>query len=201
MVKRYKKLSKYGFTLIELIFAIVIIGITVVSLPMMSQVISKGVDENLKQEAIFAASAELMNALGGYWDERSMEDANKSDLARVIDIDSDCNATTRLRPGHINQKYHRRCLDSPNNSGLDQTSRDDVFSLDDANGTRATYINISNDASGYEQTDLNTTIEVTRSDNNKTITATLKDHDGNIITLLRAISTNIGETNNYYRTF
>ena len=200
MVKRQKKLSKYGFTLIELIFAIVIIAITVISLPMMSQVISKGVDENLKQEAIFAASAELMNALGGYWDERSMEDATKSDLARVIDLDGDCSLTTRLRPGHIAQTYHRRCLDSNSTTGLSATGGQ-FYSLDDAAGDHTTYINIGDPVNGYKDTSLTTTISVSRADNNKTVTATVKDSSGDTITVLRAISANIGETDNYYRTF
>lgn len=45
-----------AFTLIELIFAIVIIAISVVSLPMLSQATSSGVGKNLEtQEAIFKA--------------------------------------------------------------------------------------------------------------------------------------------------
>ena len=201
MVKSQKKLSKYGFTLIELIFAIVIIAITVISLPMMSQVISKGVDENLKQEAIFAASAEIMDALAGYWDERSMEDANKSDLARVIDLDGDCSLTTRLRPGHIAQTTHRRCLDSISTTGLSATGGQ-FYSLDDAAGVHNTYVHIGDPINGYKDTSLTTTISVSPPVGNiKTVTATVRDNTGSTITVLHAQSANIGETDNYYRTF
>jgi len=98
--------------MIELIFAIVIIAITVLSLPMMTQINQRGVESNIVQEAIFAASTELMGATAGYWDENSLQDINMSHLERVINISGDCNTSTQLRPGHINQMYHRRCLDS-----------------------------------------------------------------------------------------
>jgi len=64
---------KRAFTLIELIFAIVIIAITVVSLPMMTQVISKGIEKNLLQEAIFAGAAVLNESVSAKWDENSVE--------------------------------------------------------------------------------------------------------------------------------
>ena len=48
--------KRLAFTMIELIFAIVIIAITVVSLPMMTQVTASGASDNLEaQEAIFKA--------------------------------------------------------------------------------------------------------------------------------------------------
>ncbi|WP_366755894.1 type II secretion system protein [Sulfurimonas sp.] len=52
-------IHKYAFTLIELIFAIVIIGISVMSLPMLTQVTSSAIEKNLVQEAIFASVAEI----------------------------------------------------------------------------------------------------------------------------------------------
>jgi len=54
-----------GFTLIELIFAIVIIAISVVSLPTMVQVTSSGVGKNIEtQEAIFKAIVLTKSAVG-----------------------------------------------------------------------------------------------------------------------------------------
>lgn len=60
-----------AFTLIELIFAIVIIAITVLSVPMMLQINSRGVQAGIDQEAVFAASAKLMQTLAYPWDEYS----------------------------------------------------------------------------------------------------------------------------------
>jgi len=76
--------KKSAFTFIELIFAIVIIAISVVSLPTMTSSLSRGIESNLVQEAIFAASTELNQAISSNWDERSLEDGNSS-LGRVVD--------------------------------------------------------------------------------------------------------------------
>jgi len=102
--------NKKAFTLIELIFAIVVIAIAVVSLPTMNSANSKAQEGNLVQEAIFSASAELNQAVTYRWDENSTE--NNISSSKVIWTSStDCNDTTKLRPGHIFQQYHRRCLD------------------------------------------------------------------------------------------
>ena len=53
MVRTSSTSKRFGFTMIELIFAIVIIAISVMSLPMMTQVTNKGLEESLVQEAIF----------------------------------------------------------------------------------------------------------------------------------------------------
>jgi prepilin-type N-terminal cleavage/methylation domain-containing protein len=54
---------RYGFTMIELIFAIVIIAISVMSLPMMTQVTTSSSITNLESdEAIFAAYVKALEA-------------------------------------------------------------------------------------------------------------------------------------------
>ena len=74
-----------AFTLIELIFAIVIIAISVISLPMMSQTVSEGIDANIVQEAIFASATELNEAVTAHWDENSIEASMPDSSARVIE--------------------------------------------------------------------------------------------------------------------
>jgi len=191
-----------AFTLIELIFAIVIIAISVVSLPIMTGVTQKGVEQNILQEAIFAASAQLMGITAAYWDERSMEDANLSDLSRVVDIGGDCNATTRLRPGHIAQPFHRRCLDSNTTTGLDATGGS-FYSLDDAvaaaDGTPAIFDNPNADAAGYKDT-YTSSAAISRTNDIKKITVSVEDSSGNTITKLITYSANIGEPEYYKRT-
>jgi len=116
-----------AFTMIELIFAIIVIAITVVSLPMMTQVTAKGVEANIDQEAIFATSAKMMQILSFAWDKNSI-DANVSrsrDYAKVIDITHlnnvygrknettkalDTNSTFRI--GHVREGLHRRFFDN-----------------------------------------------------------------------------------------
>ena len=211
MVRKTNHPKRFAFTMIELIFAIVIIAISVMSLPMMTQVTQKGIESNILQEAIFAASAELMGATAGYWDEVSMRDINVSHLSRVIDIgaSNDCNNTTKLKPGHINQPFHRRCLDE-NSTAITDLDKNitSIYSLDDAaHGTEDIFVDGTAtgtaDKTGYKElynSEINVSLSST--DNNiKIITATVTDSDGNPITVLKTQSANIGEIDYYKRTF
>jgi len=98
-----------AFTLIELIFAITVIAISVMSLPMMTQVTSKGIEGNIVQEVIFTTQAVLDESTTFYWDASSMEDISLDGYSRVVNT-GDCNATTNKRIGHIN----RSCILSNN---------------------------------------------------------------------------------------
>ncbi len=206
-----------AFTMIELIFAIVIIAISVLSLPMVNQVIAKNSEGSLAQEAIFAASAELNQAVTYRWDENSL-DANTS-LSRVVwSSTTDCNSTTKLRPGHILQPYHRRCSDNnfsiapPSSLGPDGGDLDD---LDDINtSARSLYINSAGTTegsiTGYKKI-YNSTFSISyasfgtitaASNNIKRINVTITDPDsGATITSLTAFSSNIGEIDYYKRSY
>ncbi len=196
---------KTAFTMIELIFAIVIIAIAVISLPTMIQVISKGMEKNLAQEAIFGASVELMQASSGYWDANSMKDINLSDYSRVVNIDGDCNATTKLRPGHINQPFHRRCIEDttitiPNNT----TGNADFNTLNDfVHTAQSLFIGDAMGTAGYKNMNYTSTLTITplATDTNiKVLTATIKEGT-NIITVLKTEAANVGEPQYYKRTF
>ena len=200
MVVKYSNHRRLAFTLIELIFAIVIIAIAVLSLPMMTQINSRTMDNNLIQEAIFAASAELMGASAGYWDTNSMEDSNLSHISRVIDINSDCDSD-RLRAGHIAQPFHRRCLDSTTGSVADSPSST-FISLDNAEHTGTfdeIFLNATPDKSGYKRT-YYSTLNVTRVDNTKFLTVTVSDSTDTLV-VLKMQSANIGEIDYYKRRF
>ena len=209
MVIRYSYHSKrYAFTMIELIFAIVIIAIAVLSLPIMSGVNQKAIEESIIQEAVFAASTELMGASAGYWDENSMEDIAVNKFSRVINIGHDCNNTTKRRLGHIAQPFHRRCLDNNNTTPYnttggsvidlnDITTSSDLFSLSTGSTGSTT------GASGYKQ-DYIPEIKVGINTSNpdvKEINATIKDSSNNVLVRLRMQSANIGEIDYYKRTF
>ena len=99
-----------AFTLIELIFAIVIISVVVLSLPVINKAIGDSVEESLVQEAIFASAAGLNEATSYRWDEHSMNDKLLNPLySRVVhtNIGGCVAGTPNRRLGHI----HRRCLD------------------------------------------------------------------------------------------
>lgn len=198
--------------MIELVFAIVVIAITVISLPTLSSTTSQGVEGNLVQEAVFAASTQLNQAVTANWDERSLEDGNIASLARVID-DGNCdnNATSfryRLKRGHIAEPYHRRCLDSNATTGLGATTSA-VNALEDYQGTQ-TLTNSGASQSGYKY-EYSTNIAVTQNGsfgplandiNIKTITARISDANTNeLLTVLVTYSCNIGEVDYYRRIY
>lgn len=202
MVVRTIYSKRSAFTLIEVIFAIVIIAIAVLSLPMMSRATQRGIESNIVQEAIFAASAELMGATSGYWDENSMQDSAFSNLSRVINIGGDCNIATQLRPGHINQIYHRRCLDN-NNTVAQNAPGGTFFDLNDAaHGEQNIFIDTTIDPTGYKKTYTSVVaVGISPTNNNvKDITVTVSDADG-IITVLKSQSANVGEIDYYKRMF
>jgi len=195
-------LQRYAFTMIELIFAIVIISIAVVSLPIMTKITEKGLEESILQEAIFAASAELISASAGYWDEHSMNDMNRSYLSRVINLAGDCNFD-KLRPGHIAQPLHRRCLDS--NSTAQDAAGGIFYDLNDAGQTdvnlTVTTSGNSAEAHGYKNT-YKSTITIAPAVNNiKIITSIIKNYDNEPIVKLQMQSANIGEIDYYKRRF
>ena len=203
---------RLAFTLIELIFAIVIIGITVISLPMMTQVTAKGIDENVVQEAIFAAATELNEATTHHWDENSFDDNASNVYSRVITTAlggaKGCNTITRLRPGHINQELHRRCTEK--NTTVSGTKTDDnVSAFEDVKhiGPNDPLFNNSvPDAAGYKR-DYTSVLKVDNAlfgnltDNSdiKKLEVIVSDPDG-VVTKLSAYSANIGEIDYYKRT-
>lgn len=203
---------RFAFTLIELIFAIVIIGISVISLPMMTQTVAKGVDANIIQEGIFGAATQLNEAVTAHWDENSIEPEMPDSSARVIDVDSWCNNNSndsdfRQMPGHINQPLHRRCLDLSSVTPDDGSNATNIsIDLNDMSGSQDIFQG-AKDESSYKNLTYKAVLSVTRpanfngSNNNiKLITSTVAK-DGKTIALLRTYSANIGEIDYYKRNY
>ncbi len=205
--------GKSAFTLIELIFAIVVISISVVSLPVMSQVVSKGIDTNLVQEAIFATSAKLNDAVTYSWDENSIDPALPEASSRTINTGAtDCNTTDGQRPGYILQPLHRMCLSdltirptAPLNLGKDAGDLDDLDDLIE------TDVNLFSDVASKDAYKKSYTSTITveyasfgtvteASQNVKKITTIISDSD-DVITRLSTFSSNIGEIDYFRRTF
>ena len=202
---------KHAFTLIELIFAIVLIAISVLSLPVMNQVIAKNNDKGLVQEAVFAAATELNEATTALWDENSL-DASAT-YARVIDTGGcDNNSSSfrfRLLPGHITQPLHRRCVDS-NATTISNASVDaNIDALDDKeHAEKDIFINATVSAQGYKDT-YKSILSVTpnasfggaANKNIKKIEVTIKKNDGTVISKLITYSANIGEVDYYKKAY
>jgi hypothetical protein len=135
-----------------------------------------------------------------------MEDINVSYISRVVDIDGDCNATTRLRPGHIAQPLHRRCVYDTNTTGLGTKITNDIYTLDEAvddyTTDTAVLDNAGGSATGYKDAYIVVMQIDSGADNIKEITARVMnaDEDRNI-TILRMQSANVGEIDYYKRRF
>ena len=203
---------KSAFTLIELLFAIIIIGISVISLPMMNLVIEKGISANIVQEAVFAAATELNEVTTAHWDEHSFEVGEPDSLSRMIDIPSNpircdnnsSSARYRLLIGHIKQPLHRRCLDSNSttflNVGVDPAIVGVISLGDKVHGSQNIFVDSVTNQKGYKQ-EYNSTIVITHpanfdgtnNNNIKQITVTILNSDAEPITRLHTFSMNIGE--------
>lgn len=104
---------RYAFTMIELIFALVIMGIVFLTLPRILIEDSSNVEQNIMQEAIFASSAKIGQILTFHWDENSPDPTTTLTAANVVgtpngDPELDRVAGTDFRLGHIVQPLHRR---------------------------------------------------------------------------------------------
>lgn len=134
-----------GFTLIELIFAIVIVAIIVLSIPMMNLINAKATEGSISQEAVFASSAKLMQTLSFPWDE------NSSDIEQILEGATVLSGVVNIPGGTASLDFNdtvcrpgliaRRCRIDQNgwevnvsNAGNDDTSPL-VRGLDDSNGT------------------------------------------------------------------
>jgi len=202
--------KRYAFSMIELIFAIVIIAIAVMALPVMTQTTGKGIEGNLVQEAIFASAAKLNEITSYRWDENSLED----NTIRVIwTSDNDCNtsSSSSQRQGHIN----RQCLDKnysevqPTNPlGMEEDDNGNYDDIDDFNDVSAPlYIGSVDTAEGYKTSytmDVNISYAsfgriTADSKNIKEINITIMDPNTNLITLkVHTYSANIGAKPKYY---
>jgi len=215
--------KRTAFSMIELIFAIVVIAIAVMALPMMVQTTGKGIEGNLVQEAIFASAAKLNEITSYPWDENSTEDG--SILSRVIWTSAtDCNNSTKLRSGHIEEQLHRRCLDDnysivqPTSPlGMEASDNGVYNDIDDFNDVSAPlYINKNGtvgSAEGYKTPytmDVNISYAAFGSDINMTktkknikeINITIIDPNTNLTILkVHTYSANIGEIDYYHRSF
>ena len=212
MVRNY--FTRSAFTLLEVLFAIVIVGVTMVSVPVIINSNARGFDVTITQEAIFAASAELNQVLALSWDENSIQN-NNTTATRVINP-GDCNAATNRRPGHVGQPLHRRCLDNnaitptlPINFGLDP-GEIDADDIDDINqGQKLMFSDSTTTASGYKhsyRSDFDISYSgidtVNTADRDaKLIEIVVRTDDGEVVTRLRSYTLNIGEVDYYSRPF
>ncbi len=180
-------MKREGFSLIELVLAIIIIAITLMSIPLMLQQSSKSNSFALVQESILAARTKMGNILSFKWDENSTDTIGAMSVIRALDVthgavDLNRSGSDIRRRGHVFTDLRRRMFDNPTyptsavSVGLDDvddfhgksvvvsgTSGTTLSSLDyldiDLNlSTQVSYLNIS--SVDYDPSTINVTFDV-----------------------------------------
>lgn len=124
-----------ALSLIELIFAIVIMGIAVMSLPLVLSQVQQNNEFSLQQEAILAAKTKIGDILSYEWDENSYDATTQRAVVikTTSDINGDlnCSTTTNGRVGHIYSDYRRKCAPSTITASAIGADADDGGNYDD----------------------------------------------------------------------
>ena len=133
-IKFYK--LRPAVAMIELIFAMVIIGITLMSAPTIISVSTKSSNVAMQQEAIAAASSQISLVMTRHWDE---SDSNATTGYGILQVTSqgDRNMTnfTHSRRYNVNAAFRQATLVGAFTSDTDSASHDDI---DDFNGEKTT---------------------------------------------------------------
>jgi len=195
---------KKAFTLIELIFSMVIIAIAFSVLPKILQLSIKSATTSLKEEAMFNAVAYVGLLKSTAWDENNTQ---VDDILLVSDGNSayDCNTTTGYRTGGM--KGSRNCFNKQSAATLggdnnDMDDMDDFITLNAKNDSGSRDYNLSVSASYIDDIAPNATQYIiaqnTTSTNTKYITVTVKANKkgkvlGNAFVKIPFIAQNIGQ--------
>lgn len=155
-------------SMIELVIAIVVMGIAMMTLPMMLTRVQENNAFSLQQEAIFMARTQIGDILTYPWDENSIQ----NDIAIVLDVSNGDNNLTRFpdinstrRVGHIEgnkrRKFNTTQIFASTTLGL-ETGEAIPDDIDDLNTNIHTLLNASdtNATTGYKLSDTNMTIRV-----------------------------------------
>lgn len=151
-----RRFMRGAFTMIELIFAIVVIAVVMLTVPMMIQVNNKALESNVAQEAIFLVSAVLSETTTLLWDDNSLEGtATAVSLSKILDVGAvgstygrtDVNSSIRV--GGLNEDLHRSFFEynasnlshSPDlsNNAVDILTHDISNSIADSAGYKSSF--------------------------------------------------------------
>lgn len=137
---------KGAFTLIELLFAIVIMSIVMLAFPTVMQTDSDAREQNLAQEAALAGSAKLAQVLSYQWDENStsLENINENGIDTAILVDGTNHVTNAFnRVGTTQNRLNgsvaqRRFFPATVNASPIADNNTSIPAIDDFDGTFST---------------------------------------------------------------
>lgn len=204
-----------SFTLIELIFAIIVISIAMLAIPPLFRQLTSQTQESLKSEAVLQSYRTILSILTYAWDENSPSpDTNRSYILDVTNGDNelDRNGASRFRRADFGQKASRKFFQNATYAtttlGPEGGDEDDIDDFDgkvehitkeagdillDMNLT--TKVNYISDSANYSSSTIAFTIptaSAAASTNIKLIEVNATSTDGDLV-VLRAFSCNVGE--------
>lgn len=132
---------KNSFTLIELIFTIVIIALVFTTIPKVIYSTNLTIKFTLKEDGLFNMMSNMMDVLTQEWDENNTKyyDILVTGNQNVLECNSSANPAIRIGGFYSGDLYSRICPNDENIShiGTDagETSEEDYDDVDDYNGT------------------------------------------------------------------
>jgi len=143
-----------GFTFIELVVAIVVIGIAMMSIPLMLSQATRSNEFSINQEVILASSTKIGNILSFPWDDKLVGIVSAKPILDVTKGDSELNrfpnqSSTR-RIGNFKANYRRK-FDSNityASSVLGQTNDNNASAFNDMDDFNGTTTQISSGGNG-----------------------------------------------------
>jgi len=152
--------SRKAASLIELVFAIVIMGLAMTTLPMMLTRVQKNNTFAMQQEAILIARTQIGDIITYPWDENSFDDSYN---VGILDTDGDTDFNRTNRVGLINANKRRKFFtnNTPATYPLvkESTDIDDIDDFNTKNQVLTAGVN-TNSTLGYKLSDSNMTINV-----------------------------------------
>ena len=201
-----KNLKKYSFSLIELLIALVIIGISVVSIPMLLNSVSKNTSTTLKEKSFFDAFALLNLMQVVEWDENNTKSDN---FYKVLTSDGGNADLKCIRKGtlYLDNKSGADCAKEYNKTshiGVDdgESSVSDYDDIDDFDGywTTINDINFSikvsylKDDANYNDKNIFFNVNDTTNNSNIKYVELNVTKNNQLISIMRFWSCNIGKT-------
>lgn len=129
-----------AMSMIELVISIVVMGIVVMSLPLILTLVQNNNAFAMQQEAILAAKSKIGDVLTYEWDDKSYDsNASRSFVLDTTNGDSELNRFSgQLRRGHVNADNRRKLFDTSiplNNRSASAIGSDsgDLDDIDDFN--------------------------------------------------------------------
>ncbi len=226
-IRSIRSYARKAFTMIELIFAIVLIAVVMLTIPTMIQVNNKALEGNAAQEAIFLVSAVLSGTTTLLWDANSLggTDGNVT-LSKVLDVNGSGNVAydrwdqvdgvldinSTIRRGSLDEDMHRQMFSAyavPAQSGttpltisqtFDSTATGESLGLKLAYTISATRIFVNDNPTNFAFTTTAAGQQTNIKMTQVEINATI-DGTPRTVSRLRAYTCNIGEIDYAKRRF